>query len=96
MPIASLFAVILTIALTAGPVRAHDWYPRDCCSGQDCAPAIEARALHNGLLVRTVHGTVLIPSSYEYRESRDGRLHACMQIENGETKLICAFRPPMM
>ena len=37
-----------------------------------------------------------ILADYEYRQSKDGRIHACMQKENGEAKLLCAFRPPMM
>lgn len=32
--------IFLTIALLtlSIPAIAHDWYPHECCSGQDCAP----------------------------------------------------------
>ena len=36
-----LWLAFLTLALClvlSGPARAHDWYPRECCSAADCAP----------------------------------------------------------
>ena len=88
--------IIAALGLTSNRAKAHSWYPSECCGGNDCAPALEARVVPEGLIVRTIHGVVMIPASYEYRQSKDGRIHACMQKENGEAKLLCAFRPPMM
>lgn len=93
MPIASLFAVILAIALTAGPVRAHDWYPLDCCSGQDCAPVLNAQFdPDRGLVVTSRHGTIAVPASFPRRESKDNRMHVCIRYGT----LRCFFEPPMM
>lgn len=88
--------IVLMLAILVGPAKAHSWYPLECCSGMDCAPVEKAMVVPEGLIVTTVQGTVFIPASFPYRESQDGQMHACIQKENGETKLLCAFRPPLM
>lgn len=89
-------AFVLLLAVLVGPADAHSWYPRECCSGLDCAPVEKALVVPEGLIVTTVQGTVFIPASFPYRESQDGQMHACIQRRNGESRLICAFRPPLM
>ena len=46
-----------TMLAVTGNVRAHDWYPKDCCGGHDCAPA-------------TVEQIPVTPSSYKRRSRR--------------------------
>jgi hypothetical protein len=33
-----LFVMIIAIAMSWPSAWAHDWYPKHCCSGRDCAP----------------------------------------------------------
>ena len=81
--------VMTAMPLTAG---AHDWYPKDCCGGNDCAPAESVLRRKDGgyeVLARGV--SVLIPPEYnEWKLSPDGRIHVCVR----EHLLACAFRGP--
>lgn len=78
--------------------RAHDWYPLECCSGMDCAPAEAAISSWNSLVpgqipdlvVTTRHGTATVTQQTSRRDSKDSRLHAC--IHNG--RVVCIFYPP--
>lgn len=88
--------IVLLLAALVGPAKAHSWYPWFCCSNRDCAPVVSAQVVPEGMVVTTQHGTVFIPASFPYRESKDGQMHACIRQKDGETKLICAFRPPLM
>ena len=38
MKIPKMLLAAMILAVT-GNVRAHDWYPKECCGGHDCAPA---------------------------------------------------------
>jgi hypothetical protein len=50
-----------------------------------------------GMLVTTKHGSVVVPVNFPRRESKDGRMHACMRPSpNGTMRLICVFLPPAM
>lgn len=46
------------------------------------------------MAVTTKHGTVVIPQNFPRRESKDGRMHACMRPEGNGMKLLCIFMPP--
>ena len=87
--IAVVGAAITVIPVAAG---AHDWYPNECCSGNDCAPAESVLRRADGSYEVFVRGmSVLIPSGYdEWKRSPDGRIHVCVR----EYLLACAFRGP--
>jgi hypothetical protein len=100
---------LLASLLAATPVAAHDWYPLECCHGQDCAPVDKVEMVPTPavsgpdgaaaglpvMMVTTRHGTVLVPASFPRRESKDHRMHACMMPgEGGRMRLICIFMPP--
>jgi len=91
------------LALWAGwlawsrPANAHDWYPLECCSDHDCAPADEVVRREDGSLVVTARGmSVVIPADYSaWRRSPDERIHVCIhKLRSGSEYLICAFRGP--
>jgi hypothetical protein len=70
-----LFSVIF---LLTTPAVAHDWYPYQCCSDQDCHPipceTIEEKGkslIYNGY---TFSGDMIKPS-------QDGQCHVCIQNE---------------
>lgn len=98
MLIRRFFALLLSAMLLATPIASHEWYPLECCSGQDCAPvtAVSFVAADPGeppvMVVTTEHGTKPVPKNLTPRESRDGRMHACIY----QGSLICLFLPPTM
>ena len=100
---ARAFLITVTcIQLLISPASAHDWYPVECCSGTDCAEVEDATydrvpAIDNELpilAVTTKHGTALVPENFPRRESKDGKMHACMRPVRGDMRLICLFVPP--
>lgn len=80
-------------------VSAHDWYPEECCHGQDCAVVTVAEHLSGGRLrVTTVHGVGDVRADTSVRRSPDNKMHACLrQIGPDEEhlgwQLICLFVP---
>lgn len=97
------FALVLTILMMADIVRpadAHSWYPRECCSNQDCmmADAIEADG-RGGRSVLVGQVRIPVPDGTQPRPSPDGRIHACFRSWAGDLNglqtfsLICLFIP---
>jgi hypothetical protein len=87
-----------TSLLTALPsAQAHDWYPAECCSGQDCAPADTVVIRDDGSYLVTSRGmSTVIPADYnKWRRSPDGQVHVCIRrLRSGGEYLVCAFRGP--
>jgi hypothetical protein len=80
---------------------AHGWYPKDCCQDNDCGPVESlVRLVPTGggvpqLVVTSKHGKAIVPHNFPLRESKDGRMHVCMQHDPwGEMRVICLFVPP--
>jgi len=76
-------------------VCAHDWYPVECCTQHDCAPAEPVVRRDDGSYMLTAQGmSVVIPADYpHWRKSPDGRIHVCLRkLSSGGVSLICAFR----
>ena len=83
--------------------RAHDWYPVDCCGGQDCAPVESMiRLVPTGRgnarwLVTSRHGMAVVPDDFSARTSQDGRMHVCMLPDAfGDMEVKCLFLPPQI
>ena len=91
-----LAPLLSTTLLLVTPSAAHDWYPPECCSGQDCAPVTAVSFVASSpnelpvMVVTTEYGTKPVPRTLTPRESPDGRMHACIYQGN----LICLFLPP--
>ena len=102
--IASL-GLAVACALWLTPAQAHDWYPKECCHDNDCAP-VESLARTSTLalsselpstVVTTKHGSAVVPPNLPRRESKDHRMHACMNPgPMGKMQLICIFTPPTL
>lgn len=86
----------LFFIVVATPAVAHEWYPRDCCSGFDCAPVERVELMDNAaFLVTSMHGTAVVPATFPKRDSQDNRMHVCMRPgQAGRMKPICLFMPP--
>ena len=95
--------VVVGIVVFATGARSHSWYPMECCSGEDCAEVTStafttpvSTADLPQLVVTTKMGTAIVPYGFKFRESKDGRMHACMKTydRNPSTRLLCLFVPP--
>src|SRR5262245_34255615 len=91
---AGFFIATAALAVASLSAAGHDFYPYECCSGRDCAPAKvesvpapalasmlgpgETSSLPSLMRVTTVHGSAMVPANFKVRESPDGRAHACM------------------
>ena len=93
-----VLSAVLASLLVASPVaHAHEWYPLECCSGQDCGPADSVVRHDDGSYLVTARGiSVVIPATYsQWRPSPDGQVHVCIRTyRSGGAMLICAFRGP--
>lgn len=77
------FALLIGLMLS-GPAAAHDWYPTECCGGQDCAPVDSASMVPTPdggpmqMRVCTAVGCGVVPLNLSHFESKDNRMHACL------------------
>ena len=97
---------LLTVALLLAAVcaemsraTAHSWYPKDCCSDQDCISADEVSVDANGSVTVFVGSLrIVVPRDLRVRSSPDGRSHVCFRTVTSEEgsfiSPICFFRPP--
>lgn len=98
MPHRLVLSAVLASLFVASPVaRAHEWYPLECCGGQDCGPADTVVRYDDGSYLVTARGlSVVIPATYgKWKPSPDGQVHVCIrQLVLGGSMLMCAFRGP--
>jgi len=87
-------AILIAGVLFGGhDAAAHDWYPRECCGGSECAAIVSTVRLQDGsLLIENGNGDrAIFPAGFLVRPSPDHRGHACI------TKYImrpqCLFFP---
>jgi hypothetical protein len=101
----ALLASAIGCAFSFTPAQAHDWYPKECCHDHDCAPvesiartsSLAAAAELPSTVVTTRHGTAVLPPNLPRRESKDNRMHACMNPgPMGRMQVICIFTPPAL
>lgn len=101
--IASLLAAAWVSLIDDARAYAHDWYPRVCCHDNDCAPVdavAQVTLAGDGpkqLVVKSKHGTAVIPIDFPARASMDGRMHVCMRPgDDNNMDVMCLFLPPSM
>lgn len=81
--------VLLVLAVTK-IVRAHEWYPPNCCSGGDCGPITGDRISiegHDYVIDHRWH----VPINGA-TPSPDGRYHGCWP--DKEKPPVCFYAPP--
>lgn len=88
--------VLVTLAASPSLSSAHSWYPKECCSNQDCMPADRIEVDARGDL-RVIVGRlrIWVPRGFAVRPSRDGRIHICFREEKDLKFLmpVCLFLP---
>ena len=103
-------SILLMLTVLPGRALAHSWYPIECCSANDCAPAdkVESVQQFNAgifgtpahastplMLITTKHGSVIVPPDFPRRDSPDGKTHVCMRrTSDGSMRLLCVYIPP--
>jgi hypothetical protein len=90
-------AVLAGLFVALPGARGHEWYPLECCAGQDCAPADAVVRRDDGSYLVTARGlSVVIPATFRHwKPSPDGQVHVCIrQLVLGGVMLMCAFRGP--
>ena len=82
------------------PASAHEWYPKECCSGHDCVQADQVMIDHRGDRIVMLGSRRIWVSKYlSPRPSPDSRVHICVREVNGELDgslfpmTICLFIP---
>lgn len=96
-----VFCIVVTLAILAGcwdilkppPTHAHDWYPWECCSGNDCYEVDEKdiQELSWDDVVDKKTGQHF--TGNQVRVSPDGKWHLCTGLGKRDGRPICAFRP---
>jgi hypothetical protein len=91
--------VVLAVVIVAGvarPARSHSWYDPDCCSDNDCEPVSEVSFVASDpqsvpvMVVTTSFGTKPVTPMTKIRQSKDGKMHACIY----QGALLCLYLPP--
>ena len=95
-----VLSVASTALLYALPASAHEWYPKECCSGRDCIEADQMMIDNRGDKIVMVGNRRIWVSKYlSPRPSPDSRVHICVREVNGDLDgalfpmTICLFVP---
>jgi hypothetical protein len=90
-------------AIYVGPdtAAAHDWYPVNCCSGNDCFQVIDEKIIEDlGNGVYRVGPVTQLVQGSDVKVSQDGQWHICTpgwpigKPLAPETRIRCLFVPP--
>lgn len=91
-----VIALLAIAVLLCGYAWGHSWYDPDCCGGNDCEPVSAVAYVASDaaklpvMVVTTSLGTKAVTEQTKIRESKDGRMHACIY----QGRLICIYMPP--
>jgi hypothetical protein len=87
---------VLAVAL-AGPVQAHDFYPRECCSNRDCVPIeIEDVDITEGGFFIKASGETIPYADPRIRQTPPeggAHYHRCAHYGDMKEPTICLFIP---
>jgi hypothetical protein len=88
-----LVCVVIAAQLIVSVADAHSWYPKECCSDQDCqpVPCAEITRTHLGLKWRD-H---VFFAEWQTHDSKDQFCHVCVKSYDGSMPYvpICVFVP---
>lgn len=93
----ALFLALVFLFVLFTPARSHDWYPVECCSGQDCRPvsAASVRAGPQGYVLQSSGETVGYGDA-RIRVSPGEHFHWCNAGGTTRGHTICLFVPQQM
>ena len=92
---AFLLTVGAFLALGLPPAAvAHSWYPRYCCSDQDCMKVERIEYVSGGMYMIVGELRVFVPEAMEKQPSQDNDAHVCiMRTQSGRYRVRCVFMP---
>ena len=79
-----LFLISLIFLLTA-PVKAHEWYDRECCSNTDCRPIASCSEIEDLGKGQAKWGKYIFD---KVKPSQDNKCHVCI---TSWDKPMCAY-----
>ena len=102
-----MFFLISIILGIHQPAKSHSWYPPECCSDKDCAPALAFFNKDGSITLTSIHGTATLPfdQKYKIQSSEDNDWHVCLipdfddggpfrePKETGAYRVMCVFAP---
>lgn len=86
--------VAILVSILTKPAKAHDWYPRECCSGKDCGAVNDPREVSED-------GAWYVYRGIRFRKdatkpSPDDLYHVCLVPPQGfgsQPFIRCMWRP---
>ena len=86
-----LVCLLVVAQLINSAAGAHSWYPKECCSDNDCrpVPCAELTKINLGLMWRRS----VIFNDTQTRDSLDQFCHVCIKSYAGFDLPICVFIP---
>ena len=88
---------VLAFLIMCGPALAHDWYPSECCSQQDCFEIQESALTYTDKGIRLPSGETLLHGDERIRMTPlpQTGFHWCVHDEAFEnmSETICLFLP---
>jgi hypothetical protein len=91
------FICAILVGIGAAHVaNAHSWYPKECCSNDDCMPADGiSRDARGDTIVIVGRRRIWVPRGLVKRPSPDNRIHVCFGVDESNTLVaVCLFMPP--
>jgi hypothetical protein len=82
--------MLIIACLAWSDAKSHSWYPPECCSERDCAPAAAGEVAEDAAGFTVRPDGEFVPRGQE-KQSPDGAFHVCRSAVNG--RLICLFVP---
>jgi hypothetical protein len=91
-------AFLLTSGMILGldtphEAAAHSWYPRYCCSDQDCVKVDRIEYVTGGMYMTVGEIRVFVPEAMEKRPSQDNDAHICILRTQSGYRVRCVFMP---
>ena len=94
--VAAFFLTIGSALIFGAPrvATAHSWYPRYCCSDQDCMKVERIEYVSGGMYMIVGELRVFVPEAMEKQPSQDNDAHVCvMRTQSGRYRVRCVFMP---
>lgn len=82
----------------AGGAHGHSWYPKKCCSEQDCFRVVKIEQLPDGrrmTLDNESHTQVFVSVDQLFDRSEDSDYHLCIVADLFSSGILCAFEPSL-
>lgn len=84
-----LTLILALVVFASVELKAHSWFPTECCGGDDCQEIVELLEVNGKWAISTKKQTAIVEKNFSIRPSQDTKQYIC--IANG--KVYCIFMP---